>query len=94
MWSNTRTEHIETLKRNDLKLNKDKCKFFHTEIIYLGHVLTNKGIRPDQSKIDKIINIPKPECNEDLQRFLGMTNYLSKFLPNYSNITQPLDQIL
>ena len=35
-----------------------------------------------------------PQCKEDLQRFLGMTNYLCKFLTQYSEVTAPLRELL
>ena len=31
-----------------------------------------------------------PENKKDVQRFLGMTNYLSKFIPKYSEVTTPI----
>ena len=38
--------------------------------------------------------MPNPENKKDLQRFLGMTNYLCRFIPNYSEINTPLRTLL
>lgn len=38
--------------------------------------------------------IPPPEDKHSLQRFLGMTNYLAKFIPDYSETTAPLRKLL
>lgn len=35
-----------------------------------------------------------PKSKEELQRFLGMTTYLAKFIPNYSQLSAPLRQLL
>lgn len=38
--------------------------------------------------------MPKPQCRQDLQRLLGMINYLRQFIPNMSEITTPLRSLL
>ena len=48
----------------------------------------------DPSKVEAIIQMPLPESKSDLQRFMGMVNYLGKFIPNLSQITAPLRQLL
>ena len=101
IWSSTKEEHykrlklvFDCLKRAGLKLNRSKCVFVATELLYLGHILTSDGIKPDPSKVSAAVNMPVPQCKEDLQRFLGMTNYLCKLLPQYSEVTAPLRKLL
>ncbi|GFT61226.1 retrovirus-related Pol polyprotein from transposon 17.6 [Trichonephila clavipes] len=43
---------------------------------YLGHVLSNEGIKLDPKKIRAIEEFATPNCKEDLQRFLGMLEYV------------------
>ena len=52
------------------------------------------GIKPDDSKIEAIQVMPCPSTRKELERFLGMTNYLGKFLPNLSDVTAPLRDLL
>ena len=73
-----------------LKLNKDKCKIGLTEIPYIGHLLSEQGVKPDPSKVDAILNMPCPTDKQDLQRFMGMIAYLSKFIPNMGEESAPL----
>ena len=54
-----------------------KVKFFR-------FVVSEKGIKPSQTKIESIQNMPPPTNFSELRSFLGMTNYLSRFTPNYS----------
>ena len=75
-------------------MNRSKCVFIATELIYLGHNITSAGIKPDPSKVAAVVSVLVPQCKEDLQRFLGMTNYLCKFLTQYSEVTAPLRELL
>ncbi|GFX81734.1 transposon Tf2-8 polyprotein [Trichonephila clavipes] len=65
-----------------------------TSVNYLGHVLSEEGIKPDRKKIRAIEEFATPNCKEDLQRFLGMVTYLAKFTPHLSNLTHNLRQLL
>ena len=101
IWSSTKEEHyrhlklvFDRLKRAGLKLNRSKCVFVATVLLYLGHILTSEGIKPDPSKVSAVVNMPVPQCKEDLQRFLGMITYLCKSLPQYSEVTAPLCELL
>ena len=101
IWLSTKEEHyrclrlvFDSLKRVGLKLNRSKCVFVATVLLYLGHILTSEGIKPDPSKVTAVFNMPVPQCKEGLQRFLGMTHYLCKSLPQYSEVTAPLCKLL
>ncbi|XP_062713487.1 uncharacterized protein K02A2.6-like [Aedes albopictus] len=72
------------LKECNVKLNFSKLKLCETSVKFYGHVLTNKGLQPDESKVVSIKNFPRPTDRKQLQRFIGMVNYLSRFIPNLS----------
>lgn len=76
-----------------LRLNPLKCKFRLNQVSYVGHVFTAQGLKADPSKTKAISDMPVPKDVPALQRFLGMVNYLGKFIPNYSEITAPLRQL-
>lgn len=82
------------LRKYGLNFNKHKCVFAKSQITYLGHLITSEGLKPDPTKVEAISQMPLPKCKPDLQRLLGMTNYLCKFLPNYTEVTTPLRQLL
>lgn len=88
---------IEVLNRcreNNIKLNKDKIQFRVEQVTYSGHILTKEGIKPDPEKITAITQMTEPKNIAELQRFLGMTTYMSKFIKNYSTISAPLRELL
>ena len=58
----------------------------------LGHV-SEKGIEPDVAKTDAIKAMPPPSNVSDLRSFLGTCGYVSKFIPSYANIVEPLRKL-
>lgn len=97
----TITEHNERLKsvldrarEVNLKLNPNKSKICKTEVNYVGHILTQQGLKPNKERVDAIINMPTPKDKAAVQRFMGMMGYVSKFIPNMAEIAKPLRILL
>ena len=84
---------LQRARERNLKLNKEKVKLRMSEVPYIGHLLTSEGIKPDPKKVEAVRKMPQPTDVPSVKRFLGMVNYLSKFLPNISTITEPLRQL-
>ena len=59
-------------------------------ITFHGQVITDKGILPDTSKIEAIVNMPRPEDVTGVRRFCGLVQYLTRFLPHMAETLQPL----
>jgi hypothetical protein len=92
----TKSEHLENLtrvfKRLDefnLKLNKEKCKFFKPSLEFCGHIIDANGLHQAPNKIRAIKNAPRPENVSQLRSLIGFINYYHKFLPNLSTILEP-----
>ena len=85
---------MERVNENNLKLNADKCIFGVQELVFLGDKLTSKGVQPDPGKVSAIQNMPTPTDKTGVQRFLGMVQYLGKWIPDLSEITTPLRELL
>ena len=93
----TREEHdrklIEALNRAraiNLKFNVNKLEVSLSELTYAGHVVTADGLKADPEKVKAIHNMPDPENKGQLKSFLGMCNYLTKFIPRLSQETAPM----
>ena len=52
-------------------------------------MLTVDSIITDPNKVRAIKDMPTPTDEKSLKRFVGMVNYLSKFLPNLSSVSEP-----
>lgn len=81
---------LNTLYCAHLRVNREKCNFFQQQVAFLGHVLTQKGLQPDQSKIKAIQNYPLPRTVKEIRSFLGLVSYYRKFIPRLSHIIKPL----
>ncbi|XP_053743547.1 uncharacterized protein LOC128771803 [Synchiropus splendidus] len=81
---------MERIRSINLKLNTDKCRFRKMEITYVGHILPAEAVKPDKEKVRAIQEMPEPEDKAGLLRFLGMLQYLAKFVPNLSDVSAPL----
>lgn len=88
------TKVFDRLRQYNLKLNIQKCKFFRTEVTYLGHNITDQGILPDSSKFDSIKNYPIPNNADEVRRFVAFCNYYRKFVPHFATMAHPLNQLL
>ena len=53
-----------------------------------------QGCKPSNSKVKAITEMPKPTTLKDLQTFLGMVQYLSKFSPRIADIAKPLRDLM
>ena len=84
---------FEVFKKHNLKVNPYKCNFFKPEVTFLGHKCTAIGLLPDDSKIDTIKNYPTPNDKESTKRFVAFANYYRRFIPNFSIISAPLNQL-
>ena len=101
VWGNTKKEHdvalervLQAARKNNLKLNPDKCMFGVKELTFLGGKLTDQGVKPDPKKISAITNMERPKDKQEVQRFLGMVTYLAKWIPGFSEKTTPLRSLL
>ena len=100
IWSQTVEEHeqnvakvLDALWAAKLFCNKKKSVLFATEVFFLGHIISGLGISANLRKTDQIINWPQPWMSTNAHRFLGLTRYLSAFLPapaEYTAILTPL----
>ena len=60
---------------NNLKLKLKKCSFLKSETHYLGFVISEEGIKPDQKKVEAIRSLPVPTCVREVRSFIGMCSY-------------------
>ena len=84
---------LRRCRERRIKLNEAKIVLKETSMPYIGHLLTADGVKADPSKVDAIINMPKPTDVQGVRWILGITNYLAKFLPKLSVVSASLRQL-
>lgn len=64
------------------------------EVIYLGHTLSQAGLKPDQTKIIAVQNFPQPKNQKNVRQFLMLAGYYRRFIQNFTKILKPLTKLL
>jgi hypothetical protein len=97
IWSQSTAEHVrnvhtilKALRETDLFCSLKKTQLFCVEIDFLGHHISTRGLQPDASKIQRILNWPTPRSAKYVHAFLGLVRYIASFLPKLAEHTRIL----
>ena len=101
IWSDTVEDHIcdvravlSDLRAARLYINEKKTNLFQTEVKFLGHKISAKGIEADSKKVDAILDWPIPKTAMQTCVFIGLVRYLSAFLPGLAEHTGALADLI
>ena len=84
---------LQRLSEKGLTLNFNKCQFNLSEIDFMGHLLTARGIGPEKTKIEAITEARRPETASEIRSFLGLVNFCARFIPDLATLTEPLRRL-
>ena len=87
------TTLLHTTRKCNIKLNYDKLKFKCTEVNFYGETYTTDGHKLAQDKIQAIVKMPPPCNKKEVQSFIGMINYLTKFSPCLTELSEPVREL-
>ena len=74
-------------------LNYDKLQYKKTEVDFFEETYMIDGCKPAQTKVSAITTMPEPSCKKEVQSFIGMINYLSKFSARLSELSEPIREL-
>ena len=77
-----------------MKLNYDKLKFKCTEVNFYGETYTTDGHKQAQNKMTAIIEMLPPSSKKEVQSFIGMINYLTKFSPRLTELSELIRELI
>ncbi|CAF4138428.1 unnamed protein product [Rotaria sp. Silwood2] len=81
------------LQAKNFVLNPPKCEIAVSQIDYLGHSISNNGIKPMKEKIDAILRIQEPRTLAQANRFLGALGWYRKFLPKFADVAASIHAV-
>jgi hypothetical protein len=94
IWSQTVEEHLANvrtvltaLRDADLFVSQKKTQLFTTEVDFLGHHISQRGLEPDPKKVEWIKSWPIPKSSTEVRGFLRLIRYLALFLPHLADHT-------
>ena len=90
----TRTKRVlQKLRDNDLFLNLNKCHFNQDKVEYLGMIISHNHVEMDPVKVKGVMEWPRPTTVKQVRGFLGFANFYRKFIPKFSDIARPLNDL-
>ena len=84
---------LERARAVNFKLNSKKMNLKQPQVKFMGHVLSNEGLKPDPDKVRAVTDMPKPTSKKETLSLLGFINYLARFLPRMSEVAQPIREL-
>ena len=76
-----------------MKLKPEKCTILKPEVTFLGHVVSQKGIKPNPDNIAKILSWPAPKYVSEVRQILGMGSYYRRFIKYFLLMVKPLTEL-
>ena len=64
------------------------------KITFMGHQVTRNGLEIDPENVEAIQNMKQPTCVEDVRRFVGMANFVARYIPSLTGVLHPLHNLM
>ena len=85
---------LQKCKEKEITLNLAKCLSCKTSLKYYYFIFPKEGMKPNPKKVEEIKNAEAPEDVKSLRSFLGLANYMKRFINDFSTLADPLRELL
>ncbi|WVZ80776.1 hypothetical protein U9M48_028228 [Paspalum notatum var. saurae] len=100
IYSKNEEEHEEhlrivltRLREHKLYTKFSKCAFWLKEVSFLGHILSEKGVAVDPSKVECVLNWKQPKTVTEIRSFLCLAGYYRRFIKDFSKTAKPMTSL-
>ena len=85
---------LQRLRKANLKLSPKKCSPFQHDVPFLGHVVSQDGVRTDPQKVAVVEKWPVPASVAEVRSFLGLCTYYRRFVQDFASVAAPLHRLI
>ena len=85
---------LQTLREKQLYAKFSKCEFWLDQVVFLGHVISSRGIEVDPRKIEAVLKWESPTNVSEIRSFLGLAGYYRRFVKGFSILAGPITKLL
>ena len=82
------------LRDKGLTVNVEKCELNMSQLVFMGQILSARGIGPAEVKVKAVVEAREPETVSELKSFLGLVTFSSRYIPDFSTMSEPLRKLL
>ena len=100
IYSQSKEEHedhlrvvLQLMRDHQLYAKFNKCKFWLTEVRFLGHVVSALGVSVDPEKVEAMMGWERLKSVLEIHNFLGLAGYYRRFIEDFSRLATPMTRL-